>query len=45
MRLNARNNPVSEANGKVVEVFDCFQYLGIIVTTDGGAEEDVRSRM
>lgn len=44
MRLDARNNPVLEENGKVVEVFDCFQYLGIIVTADGGAKEDVRSR-
>lgn len=38
-------NPVLEANGKVVEVFDSFQYLGIIVTVDGGAKEDVRSRI
>lgn len=34
-----------EKNGKVVEVFDSFQYLGITVTADGGAKEDVRSRI
>lgn len=45
MRLNARKNPVLEENGKVVEVFYSFQYLGIIVTADGGAKEDVRSRI
>ncbi|XP_054279269.1 uncharacterized protein LOC128997656 [Macrosteles quadrilineatus] len=45
MTLNSRGAQVLELNGKVIEEAGSFQYLGSKVTADGGAKEDVRSRI
>ena len=45
MRLNNINeNPVSMSKGNIEEV-SSFVYLGSVVNTDGGTDEDVKARI
>ncbi|XP_062597058.1 uncharacterized protein LOC134258511 [Saccostrea cucullata] len=45
MRINARNNNPIQVNEESLEDVDTFTYLGCIVTTSGGTDEDITSRI
>ena len=45
MRINARNNNTVQVNGEQLEEVDTFTYLGSIVATSGGTDEDITSRI
>ncbi|KAL6485865.1 hypothetical protein MHYP_G00052570 [Metynnis hypsauchen] len=45
MRLNNKQERPLQLQGEDLKETDCFIYLGSVVNTDGGADEDVRSRI
>lgn len=45
MRINARNKNSVQVNGEPLEDVDTFTYLGSIITTSGGTDEDITSRI
>ena len=45
MALNCREPPDITINGTKLECSSSFTYLGSIVTSDGGADKDIRSRI
>ena len=45
MKINSKIKTKLEVNGNIIEETENFQYLGSLVTTDGGAEEDVKNRI
>jgi hypothetical protein len=45
MRLNNRQEHPLQLQGEDLKETDRFTYLGSVVSTDGGADEDVRSRI
>jgi hypothetical protein len=45
MKINSKIKTKLEVNGNIIEETENFQYLGSLVKTDGGAEEDVKNRI
>lgn len=45
MRINAQNNNSVQVNREQLEDVEKFIYLGSIVTTTGGTDEDITSRI
>nr|XP_034311369.1 uncharacterized protein LOC117684225 [Crassostrea gigas] len=45
MRINARNNSSVQVNGEPLEDVDTFTYLGSIITTSGGTDVYITSRI
>ncbi|KAI5752991.1 hypothetical protein M8J77_022506 [Diaphorina citri] len=45
MDINCKRNEDIFLNGEVIEKVESFQYLGSIITTSGGAEEDIKTRI
>ncbi|KAI5729125.1 hypothetical protein M8J77_025799 [Diaphorina citri] len=45
MDINCKRNEDIFLNGEVIEKVESFQYLGSIITTSGGAEEDIKIRI
>lgn len=45
MRISSDNNTPILVNGNIIEDVSEFSYLGSIISTDGGADADVRSRI
>ena len=45
MKINSKIKTKIEVNGNIIEETETFQYLGSLVTIDGGAEEDVKNRI
>ncbi|XP_055384586.1 uncharacterized protein LOC129614181 [Condylostylus longicornis] len=45
LRINSRNNEQFKINETPIEDVTRFNYLGSIITTDGGAEEDINNRI
>ena len=45
MHLNARNNEAILMNGLAVEDVEKFNYLGAMVSKQGGGEKDINARL
>ena len=45
MYLNTERLPVIFVEGKLLDTVDCFNYLGSCVTTESGAERDIKFRI
>jgi len=45
MRINSDNNRSLKLENQVIDKVSEFQYLGCVMTEDGGAEQDVRNRI
>uniref|UniRef100_A0A8D9EGU9 Craniofacial development protein 2 n=1 Tax=Cacopsylla melanoneura TaxID=428564 RepID=A0A8D9EGU9_9HEMI len=45
MDINCRGNEDIMLDGEIIEKVESFQYLGSVVTTNGGADEDVTQRI
>ena len=45
MYLNTERQPVIFIEGKQLETVDSFNYLGSCITTEGGAERDIKIRI
>ena len=45
MKVNAKNNEAITVNGLVLEDVEKFNYLGATVGKQGGAEEDIKTRL
>ena len=45
MPMNTKEPPIIKISGENLECTSSFTYLGSIVTSDGGADKDIRSRL